>query len=116
MRILATIEVVSVALGALAVYLAALATWSVARDETLERPGKAIRLLLAWVAPIVAPIFFLRAAAEFSPQTLPALRLLWPVRWLLTVHAPRGSDGSYVHADGTDGSWGLESDHFGGGR
>ena len=106
------VAVIAVTVVAVALYLAVLATWSVAHDSTLGRTGRIARLVILWLGPIAAPIVILRAAAEFAPESLPAPALLWPVRWLLTVRPRPPGPGLEVYPPGI----GPDSDHSPGGH
>jgi hypothetical protein len=74
------IAVIAIGAVVLAFYFTALATWSITHDPTLPRAGRIARLVIVWLAPIVAPVLILRAAAEFAPESLPGSPFLWPVR------------------------------------
>jgi hypothetical protein len=85
---------ISVGVSVIAAYLALLATWSLSHDETLTRSGRVARVVLAWLVPIIGPMFLLRSAAELAPESLPAPAFTWPVRWLWASGRPvRGDTG-----------------------
>lgn len=78
-----------IAVAVLAVYLAALATWTLRRDLTLNTYGRVARTILAWIIPVGMAVAVLRSSAELSPDSLPPERFLKPVRWLIQVPARR---------------------------
>jgi hypothetical protein len=94
----------------LAVYLAILATWTVAHDLTLPVAGRALRIVAAWLIPIGGAVSILRASAELAPESLPPLALLQPLRWLLHVSPSRPNS----LADEADvGAYGSPARHEG---
>ncbi len=86
----------------IATYLALLATWSIAHDDTLSRPGKVGRVVLAWLLPIIGPVIQLMSAAELAPESLPTSMVTWPVRWLWTPSRPARGDSGPGDAAGLD--------------
>ena len=91
-----------VVVGVIAVYLALLATWSLSRDETLTRSGRVARVVLAWLVPVIGPMFLLKSAAELAPESLPASAFIWPVRWLWASGRPVRGDSGPGDAAGLD--------------
>ena len=71
-------------------YAAVLASVCLLRDETLFRLGRSVRLVGVWLFPFIGALFVLRAAAEVSPQSLPARPWLIPLVPLLRVSPNTG--------------------------
>ena len=92
-------------------YLAGLTTWALFRDDTLTGTGRFARVVLAWLFPLVAPLFMLRAIAEVSPLALPPPAFLRPVIWLLRIRARSGDNFSSADGSIDDGWSGLGSSH-----
>lgn len=72
-------------LAVVAVYLAALATWAILRDPTIDSAGRVARIIAAWILPIGAPVMTLRSIGEFCPDALPPQRWWRPFRFLLVA-------------------------------
>jgi hypothetical protein len=71
--------VIAVLAGLLAIYAAAMASWSLSRDTTLTFGGRNARYLIVWLVPFVGAGWVLRSAADLAPDSLPPLRLLRPL-------------------------------------
>jgi len=84
--------VIAVGLAVIAFYLALLATWSLAHDETVSGAIRVARVVLVWFLPLIGPMFTLRSAAEVAPESLPATMFTWPVRWLWAASRPVKGD------------------------
>ena len=79
------LEGLLLALAAIAVYLALLATWALWRDPTLDGVGRIARIVMAWVFPIGGPVVLLRTVSEVAPESMPPRALVGPFAWLLYV-------------------------------
>lgn len=79
------LEGLLLALTAIAVYLALLATWALCLDPTIDGFGRIARILLAWALPIGGPVLLLRTVSEVAPESMPPRALLGPFAWLLYV-------------------------------
>ena len=84
-------------------YLSIVATFALARDDTLSSAGRVARIVLAWFLPLVAPLIMLRSIAEVSAGSLPPLAPIKPTVWLLNVRARRVND--LAADDDSPGSW-----------
>ncbi len=71
-------------------YAAAVATYCLARDETLSPAGRCARLVGVFALPFIGALFALRATAEVSPQSLPPRRWLGPLVPLVRVRSHTG--------------------------
>jgi hypothetical protein len=103
--------VIAVCGGVIATYLATLATWSLAHDDTLAGPNRLARVVLAWLLPLVGPMFILRAAAELAPRSLPAAIFTWPVKWLWATTPPVGGDSGPPDSEAINYGAGHSTDH-----
>ena len=65
--------------ASLAIYAAALASWSIAHDTTLTFPGRVARYFAVWLLPFVGAGWVLRSAADLAPDSLPPPRVLRPL-------------------------------------
>jgi len=71
--------IVALLAASLAIYAAALASWSIAHDTTLAFPGRMARYFIVWLVPFLGAGWVLRSAADLAPDSLPPLRALRPL-------------------------------------
>lgn len=71
--------VVALLAALLAIYAAALASWSIAHDTTLTFQGRMTRYFIVWIVPFLGAGWVLRSAADLAPDSLPPLRALRPL-------------------------------------
>jgi hypothetical protein len=96
---------------AVAIYAAALASWSLARDSTLTRVGRACRYVAVWGLPFIGAGWVLRSAADLAPESLPPhglLRLLVPLFYISRVQYNALADRNDLKALG--GGSGIRND------
>jgi len=73
------LKIVVLLAALLAIYAAALASWSIAHDPTLPVAGRIARYAAVWLLPFFGAAWVLRSAADLAPDSLPPLRALRPL-------------------------------------